>query len=181
MGEQRSFFNFTMIFNIITSYPRSGNTWIRFILYDLLYNSENKIIDNSNIIEKFIPDTHKFPIVNNQFKLNLVNDLMMKKEIYLKTHFPYNNIKEFPINKILLIVRNPLDVLVSLINYYEVKSEEKSDFIDYFIKKHTTKSFEKLHYGSWDNHLKSWLKSDKKKLIITYENLLKNFNFELLI
>ena len=50
--------------NIITSFPKSGNTWMRFIIYDLLFNDQNISINNSHEINKLIPDFHRFK--NNQ-------------------------------------------------------------------------------------------------------------------
>ena len=36
------------------------------------------------------------------------------------------------ISKVILIIRNPLDVLASLINYYKISEQEKNEVINEF-------------------------------------------------
>ncbi len=43
-----------MKFNIITSFPKSGNTWLRYIIYELFFNLQNEENNNSLNIQKFI-------------------------------------------------------------------------------------------------------------------------------
>ena len=61
-----------MKFNIITSFPKSGNTWVRYIIYDLFFNPQNKENDNSQNIKKFVPDLHAIKINHNQLVLDKV-------------------------------------------------------------------------------------------------------------
>ena len=93
--------------NIITSYPKSGNTWMRFIIYEMCFNKENKDNDNSLNIKKYIPDLHILKIENNKL---IVNKELKNKEIFLKSHFSYSQMKKFPIKKIISMI--PLKLLI---------------------------------------------------------------------
>ena len=106
--------------NIITSFPKSGNTWMRFIIYDLLFNDHNDTIENSSEINRLIPDFHMSK--NNQL---ILDGRLKDKEVFLKTHSSYDQMSKLPIGKIILIIRNPLDVFVSLYNYYEIEKKKE--------------------------------------------------------
>ena len=97
--------------NIITSYPKSGNTWLRFILFNILFNIDDKKFSSKDI-EKLVPDFHK--IIKDNSKLILDENLINKK-IFIKTHYDYLKVKSLNIDKVILILRNPLDVLASII------------------------------------------------------------------
>ena len=158
------------MFNIITSYPKSGNTWIRFIIFRIIFNIDDKDF-NSKMVEKLVPDLHK--ILKNG-KLHFDSDLKYKK-IFLKTHFDYSKIKSLNINKVILILRNPLDVLSSIINYYDIKKENFDDIVDTFAQNHTIEIFKKFNFPSYSELIKSWENSNKDLLIISYHELLKDF------
>ena len=156
--------------NIITSYPKSGNTWLRFIIFGILFNFEDKNF-NSKMIEKFVPDLHK--IVRNN-KLYLDENLKNKK-IFLKTHYDYYKIKNLSINKVIVIIRNPLDVLASIINYYDINKEDLDNTVNTFAKYHTLEIFKKFNFPGFSEHIKSWENSNKDLLIVSYSNLLNHF------
>ena len=127
--------------NIITSFPKSGNTWMRFIIYDLLFNDHNDTIENSSEINRLIPDFHM--LKNNQ----LVLDSSLKnKEVFLKTHSSYDQMRKLPIGKIILIIRNPLDVFVSLYNFYEIEKEKRDEMIDFFCAHQTLPFLKKANF-----------------------------------
>lgn len=158
-------------FNIITSFPKSGNTWMRFIIYDLLFNDHDKIIENSSEIDQFIPDTHM------QKKNQLILDSRLKnKEVFVKTHSSYSQMSALPIGKIILIIRNPLDVLVSLFNFYEIEKKDKSEMIDFFCTYQTLPFLKKAKLPNWQEHIESWINSGKKHHIVKYSDLIDDFD-----
>ena len=84
----------------IVSYPRSGNTWTRFLLANLVF--PDKEVDFTNI-EKLIPDT------TSQSNLTLKKT---PRPRIIKTHEYFDH--RYP--KTIYIVRDPRDVALS---YYE--------------------------------------------------------------
>ena len=160
-------------FNIITSFPKSGNTWMRFIIYELFFNNENENNNNSLNIKKYIPDLHTLKIQNNKVVLN--NELINKK-IFLKSHFSYNQMKNFPINKAIIIIRNPLNVFISLYNYYELDNSKLDELVDYFSLHHTLPLLKNFNFPSWSEHLESWVNSSINYYLFKYSDLINDFD-----
>lgn len=162
------------MFNIITSYPKSGNTWLRFIIFRMYFE---EIELTSKNMELYTPDFHK--ILSNN-KIQLYNGLQGKK-VFLKTHTSFQQIEKLNISKVILIIRNPLDVLASLINYYKIPEHEKNEVINEFCLTHTLKRLtKKFNFPSWSEHFNSWSCSNKELLVINYNDLLSNFDKTLL-
>ena len=160
-------------FNIIASFPKSGNTWMRYIVYELFFNNENKNNDNSLNIKKYIPDLHTLKVQNNKIILN--NELVNKK-IFLKSHLSYNQMKHFPIDKAIIIIRHPLDVFVSLYNYYELDKYKLDELVDYFSLHHTLPLLKNFNFPSWSEHLKSWINSNVNYYLFKYSDLINDFD-----
>ena len=165
-----------MKFNIITSYPKSGNTWMRYIIYELFFNPKNHENDNSLNIKKFIPDLHKIQLKNNQL---ILDEDLKNKKIFIKSHFTFDQMKNFPMDKIILIVRNPLDVFVSLYNYYGLDDKNKDRYVDEFAQNHTLPGLNKFDYPSWSEHLIKWLDSKLNICLIKYNSLIDDFDNEI--
>ena len=165
-----------MKLNIITSYPKSGNTWMRYIIYELFFNPKNHENDNSLNIKKFIPDLHKIQLKNNQL---ILDEDLKNKKIFIKSHFTFDQMKNFPMDKIILIVRNPLDVFVSLYNYYSLDDKNKDRYVDEFAQNHTLPGLNKFDYPSWSEHLIKWLDSKLNICLIKYNSLIDDFDNEI--
>lgn len=149
----------------IVSYPKSGNTWTRFLIGNLFYQGE--IIDFTNVEQK-VPDIYQ----NSDGKL-----LKLKSPRILKSHEYFDP----RYKKVIYIVRDPRDVLVS---YYEFKrkmggiGEEVG--IDQFTSDFIGGSADP--FGTWGENTGSWLGARKDSpdfLLIKYENLLADTHREL--
>tara|TARA_Y100000591_G_scaffold1404_1_gene1197 strand:+ start:263 stop:1033 length:771 start_codon:yes stop_codon:yes gene_type:complete len=159
------------VFNILTSYPKSGNTWLRFIIYEIYFNVEDNNYNSKNV-EIFVPDFHKL-IKNNKL---ILDERLRNKKVFLKTHYDFFKMQNLNIDKIILLLRNPLDVLSSIINYYDIKNESLENVVNEFAEYHTLMNFKKnLNFPSYSEHLQSWVGSNKNILIINYDDLLNNF------
>jgi hypothetical protein len=180
----------------ISSYPKSGNTWLRILLASYYYTKDG-IYD-----EKVLRNIEQFPQKKffNEFKYDpkIVTDTIKlwikaqekinqdKKLRFFKTHNVFGLINNFNFtnkdNSIgcIYVVRDPRNVITSLKNFYEINDDQafkwitnKNQYI-YDINK-----FEKDGYSdfqlisSWDNNFESW-KVQKKipTKIIKYEDLL---------
>ena len=151
---------------------------MRFIIYELLYNNENKDNVSSLSIKEKVPDLHTMlRIENNKFIFDY-KKIESLKEIFLKTHFSYTQIKQFPINKIIIILRNPLDVFASLINYYDIETNKIAELVDFFCENQTLPRFK--NFPNWQDHLESWTNSGLKYCLIKYADLLGDFDNQIL-
>ncbi len=177
----------------LASYPKSGNTWVRLFLSNLLSSEENFNINN-NMIGQFPLRSHFLNLstnINNQDefaknciiaqqKLNLDDKLKI-----LKTHNAFWNWEggkytftdEENSLGVIYIVRDPRSVITSILNYYHKENYE--DALE-FMKENKVLGGDDSEIGlptiigSWSNHYKSWKKFKKNYLIIKYENLLNN-------
>ncbi len=142
----------------LVSYPRSGNTWMRFVLGSLIYNVDV----NFDNMEIYFPDIYR----NTHSQVE-----RLESPRYLKSHEPYD--KRYP--KVIYIVRDPRDVAISYfywmlkLNKYEGAMD---DFLDIFFNP------DRMSYGRWDDHYKSWIENSDKIprgfLFVRYEDLIHN-------
>ena len=177
----------------LSSYPKSGNTWVRLFLNNLLSNQKDFNINN-NIIGQFPLRSHFLNLSDNindqdefakyciqaQQKLNLDNKLKI-----FKTHNAFWNwgggkytfTDEKNSIGVIYIVRDPRNVITSVLNYYH---KENYDYALEFLIENKVLGGDDSEIGlptiigSWSNHYKSWKKFKKNYLIIKYENLLDN-------
>ena len=177
----------------LSSYPKSGNTWVRLFLDNLL--SPNKEFNiNDNVIGQFPLRSHFLNLSDNidnqdefakncikaQQKVNLENTLKI-----FKTHNAFWNWRggehtftdEINTLGVIYIVRDPRNIITSVLNYFHKKNYY--DALE-FMKENKILGGNEAEIGlptiigSWSNHYNSWKKFKKNFLIIKYENLIKN-------
>ena len=151
---------FTVLPNdsFLVGYPKSGTTWLRFLVANLAYSGEQVSFEN---IEKFIPD----PALHHDSNL-----LKMTQPRILKTHRVFDP----RFRKIVMIVRDPRDVMISYHKFCIKMRKFSSDasrleFIDAFL------SGQIDNYGTWEQNIGSWwgaLSQDPERLLcVRYEDL----------
>ncbi len=149
----------------LASYPKSGNTWVRFLLYGVMYDAPAQSLD----IARKIPDIHRpLPFENAD-----------AKRLFVKTHFAFSakHPKARQTERAVLIIRNPRDVLLSALNYRRLSGltpQQTSDeqYARAFIAARGDPQFEALGYGTWPGHIRSWQsQSDFPVHTIRYEDL----------
>lgn len=145
----------------IVSYPKSGNTWMRFLVANILEPSMAWTFRN---IGSLIPDIY----ADN----GTINHI--QRPAYIKAHHPWFNY--YP--KSIYIVRDYRDVLLSYYAYQVAMKAWAGNFSS-FIREH-----EKLdEFGSWSQHVLEALQFQKEHpqriLIVKYEELHTNTKSEL--
>lgn len=140
----------------LVSYPKSGNTWMRFLVGNYLTNGQ---VNFSNY-HKVIPDIHRNP--------QDIGDVQYSP-VFVKSHFAYTS--EY--RKIVYIYRDGRDVSLSYYHHLLGKNRipANSTFHDFFWKFFITG---KVFFGDWGEHVKSWKKPyyvDQKIMFLSYESL----------
>ncbi len=183
----------------VSSYPKSGNTWMRYLLSNYFYNFskkfDQKIINN---IKKFHTDNlfktneNALAVKNNPYEISKywikTQEIMTKnsKDIFfLKNHNACLKIQnnKFTNDSLSLasiyIVRDPRDVVVSYAKYsnlsYDTTIEKLlSDKLICVIDKNDFWNIEII--GSWLFHYQSWKRGipNVPSIIIKYEDLVYN-------
>ena len=124
----------------IVSYPKSGNTWTRFLVGNLVYPKD--VIDFSNI-ELKVPDIYQNI---NDILLRIPRPRILKSHEYFDPRY----------KKVIYIVRDPRDVAVSYY-YYHIKVRRIDDKypIDRFIQRFIRGELDS--FGSWEENVGSWM------------------------
>ncbi len=133
----------------LASYPKSGNTWVRFLLHSAIYGPAQSSLD----IARKIPDIHR----------PLPFDPPSDNKILCKTHFALSpkHPKLAQTDKAVLIIRDPRDVLFSALNYRRLNGLTKDQLSDEqyaksFIAAQGDPQFAAIGYGTWSSHISSW-------------------------
>jgi len=135
---------------ILASFPKSGNTWVRFLIANV-YNQIYKEFDEI--------DYYNIHAIVPELKRQIEPHFRHLPRI-LKTH-ELNNDSFGPA---ILILRNPFDTLFSYYNY--LKGEEKKQYSLYdVIKNH------KFGITAIVAHTESYVKRKGQLLVTTYEKL----------
>lgn len=139
------------------SYPRSGSTWLRFVMYESMAG-ESSGFGNVN---QSIPDVkeHKtgLPLMPNGGRL-------------IKTHEVYH--PEY--KKAVYLVRDPRDVALSEYAYQTalgLVDMPLDEYLPLFLAKGVNP------FASWSEHVKSWLSAplaNDKLLVVKFEDLRKD-------
>src|SRR5690606_19812954 len=142
----------------LTSYPKSGNTWVRFLFANLLFPNEK--VDFVSL-ERLIPDIYKN--TGEELKLNYPINVFKSHNSFTPE---YGNV--------VYIVRNPLSVCVSL--YYHARKYRLFDnslpfeaFVGKFLNGEVFPAFQ-----SWQDNVMSWIDNVKKVdkfLLLKYEDI----------
>ena len=181
----------------LSSYPKSGNTWIRTFISSIIFSKDG--ISNFNNLEK-IPQypmrRHFHNLVENfqnineikknwiisQEKINLDNRIKFLKTHHVNCKIGTDSFTNLDNTKgVIYIVRDPRNVVTSIKNHFSLNTYEdakKFIFDDHrwlgFISHKNKIRDNKLPtlIGSWSMNYKSWKNMSENFLLIKYENLL---------
>tara|TARA_B100001250_G_scaffold216585_1_gene185843 strand:- start:296 stop:1153 length:858 start_codon:yes stop_codon:yes gene_type:complete len=185
----------------IASYPKSGNTWVRFFILSILFGNKNRIdLNHLKKIEQF-PIKSQFENIglhsknlenlkeisknwiNAQKKINLSNKIQFYKTHNLLCQVEKNSFTDYKNTLgVIYIVRDPRNIITSLKNHYQKESYEdvKKFMFDETSVISSPKNLEIKDYplpqiiGSWKTHYKLWKTMKKNYLLIKYENLINH-------
>jgi Sulfotransferase domain len=146
----------------IVSYPRSGNTWTRFLIANLAFPAENVTFTN---IERLVPDTSS---QSNRALKRTPRPRIIKSHTYFDPRYP----------KVLYIVRDPRDLVLSYYNFQRKYRQIEDQFplasyVDDFVNGRLISA----DWGSWGENVASWVYTCENKssfLLVRYEDMHKN-------
>ena len=144
----------------LVSYPKSGNTWVRFLLANLKYPNETVGFANIN---RLLPAPG---VLSKRFLRTLPRPRI------LKSHEPF----DVRFRKVIYLVRDPRDVAVSEYHFDLKKRYIEADVtLEQFVKRFI--AGETSSYGSWWEHAASWIAArhgNPAFLLVRYEDLLSD-------
>lgn len=181
----------------VASYPKSGNTWVRAFLENYLQNRDSSIDINTmhafstsesyaNRYQVYLPHGKQ----TTELSLDEICALRPKVQadiahqangtIFVKTHNYLGEFNGHPLHNgqvtsgAIYVVRNPLDVTVSMANYFGYSIDET---IAYMAEEMTGTPNEAFNVPqiitSWSMHVASWTQQpEASRLILRYEDIL---------
>jgi hypothetical protein len=148
----------------VVSYPRSGNTWVRFLVGNLIHDDPVTFTN----VEQRVPDIYQ----NSDDELQkMIRPRLLKSHEYFDPRY----------GMVLYMVRDPRDVAVSYYHYH-LKTRRIED--GYPLERYVSRfvSGELDPFGSWQENVGSWLGARQGSsgfLLIRYEEILERPQREL--
>lgn len=144
----------------IASYPKSGNTWIRFLFTHLLhgpFEHSDTIFEVTPVLERGIDPA----------------SLRSDRKNFIKTHFKFGSSLPWLDQAVgvIYVVRNPFDVMLSNLNYFFLTSgdyacmsqDERQQFANAYVTSYLREGgdlrWKRLNYGTWREHAESWTRN----------------------
>jgi hypothetical protein len=142
----------------LVSYPRSGNTWTRFLLGNLI--DQNDPVTFSNVESK-IPEIY---FSHDRFLRGLPRPRMLKSHECFQPHYP----------RVIYIVRDPRDIAISFYHHNVKARNIPDDYpMDRFVTGFVAGEFDRK-FGTWRDNVLSWTvlrKDNPAFLMLRYENM----------
>jgi hypothetical protein len=139
----------------VASYPRSGSTWLRFLLTEILTGQPAEFTD----VDRVIPDVGGH---------NGAPALLPGCGRLIKTHQSYRRV----CRKAILLVRDLRDVVMSEYAYQRALGWAEDDFKEFLLRFLRGKV---NPFGSWQGHTESWMDSPLagpgNLLVVRFEDL----------
>jgi hypothetical protein len=144
---------------MVVSYPRSGNTWTRFLVANLLHPGEDVSFAN---IEELIPDTSS---ISSRALKRIPRPRFIKSHEYFDHRYP----------KVIYIARDPRDVALS---YYDFQRKYRQiedrypleKYVDDFVKGRLISA----SWGTWGENVASWVATRERSdnfLLLRFEDM----------
>lgn len=184
----------------LASYPKSGNTWVRMFLYQLMRISaghpreddELNKLDRSSMYEarlfglfeqamgKKLPDASHSDVMAVRSNIHQLIAERIDNVALVKTHNLLGHLDNKPVINLrasagsIYVVRDPRDVAPSLAKHMGVSLDHAIEVMGrhaYSTNNQPELAFEL--WGSWTEHVQSWtMKPSDAALVIRYEDLL---------
>lgn len=143
----------------LASYPKSGNTWVRFLLYTYFYGE----VADSAMVGKRIPDIHAGDMASATSE---TRTQLVKTHWGLSSGMPHVERTAGAI----YIVRHPRDVLLSMLDYYRLRDPKATwtdeHFVRLFIRDGADPGSLRNGFGSWDANVLTWLSQRRFPLLV---------------
>lgn len=146
----------------IVSYPRSGNTWTRFLVANLLHPEE--LVSFANI-ERVVPDCEA---TASRHLKRIPRPRVIKSHEYFDHRYP----------RVVYIVRDPRDVALS---YYDFERKYRHIEDSYPLEKYVCDfvkgNLSSKDWGTWGENVGSWISTrmgQESFLLLRYEDMVED-------
>ena len=179
----------------LASYPKSGNTWMRAFLHNLLRNPDRPIHINElerfslgdsqriwydEVSERPLAELSEAEIVGLKPKAHRRMTEAFPDSVFVKTHNRVGDAFGRPLITMactagaIYVVRNPLDVVISMSHHYDVDLDRAIAMLnDPNLAPPGDDRIIAQFLGDWSGHVRSWTAAPSTQLIVVrYEDML---------
>jgi len=146
----------------IVSYPRSGNTWTRFLVANLLHPNEPVSFDT---IERLVPDAEA---QSSKYLKRIPRPRVIKSHEYFDHRY----------KKVIYVVRDPRDVALSYYNFSrKYRYIDDAYPLESFVGDFVHGRLSSADWGTWGENVGSWISTRLGRenfLLLRYEDLIAN-------
>jgi Sulfotransferase domain len=146
----------------IVSYPRSGNTWTRFLVANLLHPAEPATFAN---IECLVPDSEA---QSSRYLRRIPRPRVIKSHQYFDPRY----------RRVIYVVRDPRDVALS---YYDFERKYRHIDDTYPLQNYVSNfvggRLSSADWGTWGENVASWISTRRSRedfLLLRYEDMLED-------
>lgn len=151
--------------SFLVSFPKSGNTWARFLVANIIRPDD--AVDFSNV-NRIIPGPD---VTSHRELLRMTRPRIVKSHQYFDPRY----------QRVIYIVRDPRDVAVSQYHFQRKRRLFGDDYpIEAFVRRFI--AGQTCDYASWGEHVASWLSTRSGGagfLLLRYEDMLQDTDREL--
>ena len=143
----------------IVSYPRSGNTWTRFLIANLISPDEPVTFAN---IERIIPDAEA---QSSRYLKSIPRPRIIKSHEYFDHRY----------KKVIYIVRDPRDVALSYYNFQRKYRQIEDGYpVEQYVSDFVHGRLSSIDWGTWGENVGSWLACEGREgfLLLRYEDMI---------
>ena len=180
----------------LASYPKSGNTWIRAFLANLVANRATPVplaeLPNFGALEA---DPERYAQITGKPNTAMTLDELLAlrprvhaaiaaaapRTVFVKTHSMTGALDGVPLHEPVVtagavyVVRNPLDVAISMSHHFGIGIDAAIDFLnDERAATENSELFVTELLGSWSQNVRSWAALEGPRVVVVrYEDLLE--------
>ena len=181
----------------LASYPKSGNTWLRAFLHNLIKN-EDEPVDINDMMQLSVGDTLKEwyaeaaggdidglsddQIAKLRPKVHRRFTELAPNSVFVKTHNFLGIDRDVPLISLdvtaaaIYVIRNPLDLVLSLAPHFGLSIDAAIELI---ASEKAGSPADRANVGqrfsSWSSHVKSWTRQQNDRLrVVRYEDMHRN-------
>lgn len=180
----------------LASYPKSGNTWLRAFIYNLIENPQQpgKITQLPGYFEEeskprwYEPYAPPGGVAALSFEAAMalrpkvhqdIANSRVRGTVFVKSHNMFGQFEGVPLHNVsvmagaIYLVRNPLDVVLSVADHFGLTVDEAIEFMGREETGTPTNEENVAGYlGSWSTHVASWTTQPHPSiLVLRYEDL----------
>lgn len=183
----------------LASYPKSGNTWLRAFLANLVVNRSDAVPLNelsAYADDEANPDLFGEIAGVASAGLDIEAIAQLRPEVhaliaqrsqgtrFVKTHNMFGSFDGYPLHNMqvtagaLCVVRNPLDVAISMTHHFGIGLDDAIERLgNDDVATANDAQFVTQILGSWSRHVESWTGAGHERfLVLRYEDLLEKPN-----